>query len=74
MKTPKRKSLKTLEAEVERFNATHKVGDMVDLSHDDGTVKRVQIKHEATILGGHTAVGWFHEISGCYSLDKVLKR
>lgn len=66
------KSLKTLEKEVDKFNAKYKVGDFVNLQHDDGDVKRVQIKHEATILGNHTAVGWFHGISGCYSLDKVL--
>lgn len=71
MKPPKQKSLATLQKEVDTFNSKYKVGDMVNLLLDSGETKKVQIKHEATILGGHTAVGWFHEISGCYNISKV---
>ena len=34
-------------------------------------VKEVTVDSEATVLGGHSAVGWFKEISGCYQLDRV---
>ena len=66
-----KKSLKQLLKEVDDFNAKHKVGDKVKLTMDNNEVKEVTIKYKATILGGHSAVGWFEEISGCYSLDRV---
>lgn len=72
MNNPKKKSLKTLEAEVKAFNEKHKVGDSVTLLLDSGQIKSTRIKHEATILGGHTAVGWFEGVSGCYSLRNVM--
>ena len=68
---PKQKSQKQLELEVENFNLKFKVGDKVKLEVDGGEIKEVTVKHEATILGGHSAMGWFNEISGCYQLDRV---
>lgn len=68
---PKQKSQKQLELEVENFNLKHKVGDKVLLQTDGGEVKEVTVKHPATIMGGHSSVGWFEEISGCYQLDRV---
>ncbi len=67
----KQPSLKKLQEQVDRFNATYAVGCKVDLTMDSGEKKPVTIANKATILGGHSAVGWFDEISGCYALDRV---
>lgn len=69
---PKQKSQKQLELEVENFNLKYKVGDKVQLKTDSGELKKVTISNPASILGGHTSVGWFEEISGCYNLDRVI--
>jgi hypothetical protein len=68
---PKQKSLKTLEREVSEFNTKHKVGDRVNLLLDSGELREVEIYNEATILGNHSAVGWFKGVSGCYPLSSV---
>ncbi len=68
---PKPKSQKQLELEVENFNLKYKVGDKVLLQTDSGEIKEVTVKSEASIMGGHSSVGWFEEISGCYQLDRV---
>lgn len=68
----KQKTQRELELEVENFNLKHKVGDKVLLKNDAGEVNTVTVKSPATILGGHTAVGWFKEISGCYLLERVI--
>jgi hypothetical protein len=69
---PKKKSLKQLELEVENFNLKHKVGDKLKLKTDGNSIMIVTVKHPATILGGHSSMGWFEEISGCYQLDRVI--
>jgi len=69
----KQKSLKQLQSQVDDFNATYKVGDTLLLEKDSGERQTVTVHNPATILGGHSAVGWFEEISGCYSLDRVCK-
>jgi hypothetical protein len=66
------KNIKTLEKEVLDFNIKYKMGDPVKVQLDSGELRESTIKHEAEILGGHTAVGWFTGISGCYRLDKVV--
>ncbi len=66
-------NLKKIQAEVDRFNNTYNVGDKVMLKVSEG-IKEVTVKNRATILGGHSAVGWFEEVSGCYSLDFVIKK
>lgn len=68
------KSLKKLQQEVDEFNANHEVGSKVKVRLDSGEIIEATIYNKATILGGHSAVGWFEEISGCYSLDRVLKK
>lgn len=68
---PKQKTQEQLELEVKNFNLKFKVGDKVKLQKDDGEIQEVTVKHEATILSGHSSVGWFEEISGCYQLDRV---
>lgn len=60
-----------LQSQVYAFNKTCDVGSRVKLEMPDGSIKIVTVKAPASILGGHTAVGWFEEVSGCYSLEKV---
>ncbi len=67
----KQKSLKQLQSQVDEFNSTYKVGDTLLLEKDSGEKQTVTVYSPATVLGGHSAVGWFEEISGCYSLDRV---
>lgn len=66
------KSKHELEKEINDFNAKYKIGQKVELKKDSGEIVEVTIKHEATILGGHTAVGWFDEISGAFLLSRVI--
>lgn len=65
------KALRQLELKVENFNLKFKVGDKVKLQKDDGKIEEVTIRHPATVFNGHSAVGWFDEISGCCDLDRV---
>ena len=69
---PRQKSQRQLELEVENFNLKHKVGDKVQLRLDKGEVKEVTVRHEATIVGGHSSVAWFEEVSGSYQIDRVV--
>ncbi len=62
-----------LQGAVDQFNASCPVGTPVSVMMDDGTTKETKVKHEATILGGHTAMGWFDGISGCYLLARARK-
>ncbi len=61
-----------LALEVETFNRDHPVGSQVKIERN-GKHEMVTVKSEATILGGHSAVAWFNEISGCFAIDKVVK-
>lgn len=54
------------------FNSKYSAGDKVKLLKDDDSVEVVTVSSKATLLGGHTAVGWFEEISGCYLLERVI--
>lgn len=71
---PKRKTQAELQKQIDTFNATHAVGSIVTVKLDDGQTLDVEVEYPATILGGHTAVGWFKhpEISGAYALDRVV--
>jgi hypothetical protein len=62
-----------LEMQITAFNEKYKPGDQLNIKMDSGEIKQVTVKCPATILGGHTAVGWFNEISGCYDLSRVVK-
>ncbi len=68
----KPKSQKQLQQQVDKFNAAYGIGSKVNLKKDDGSIVPVTVADKASILGGHSAVGWFEEISGCYSLDRVM--
>lgn len=72
MKPPKQKSLSALQKEVDDFNANYKVGETVKVKTDDGNVIEDVVRHEATIMDGHTAMAWL-QIKGCYLLERVSK-
>lgn len=71
--TPQKKSLETLQQEVDAFNLKYPVGSKLKLKLDFGGAIEVVVRNEASILGGHSAVTWFEGIAGCYSLDKVVE-
>lgn len=74
-KRPKQKSIATLQRQIDLFNSKHKVGDTLQARHDEHQPWiDVTVRHAATILGGHSAVGWFHELVGCHSLDFVREK
>jgi len=60
-----------LESQVYAFNKTYDIGDRLKIERDNGEIDIVTVKAPASIVGGHSAVGWFNEISGCYSLDRI---
>lgn len=62
-----------LENQVTQFNLAFKVGDQVEvlkLANGDETFID-EIKHTATIMGGHTAMTWLKE-KGSYDLTFVV--
>lgn len=61
-------SLKTLQKIVDRFNAEFPVGSKVLLRKDSGEVE-TEVRAPAEVFGGHSAVGWFVGVSGCYSIE-----
>ena len=69
---PKRKTLKQLQAECDKFNAVNAVGADVFVKLDgvDEPFK-TKTKSTAQIMGGHTAVIWLENVSGAYKLDRV---
>jgi len=61
-----------LENQVNQFNEAYKVGDTVEVlkwSDENETFIDV-IKHEATIMGGHTAMTWLKD-KGSFDLTFV---
>lgn len=65
-------NLKKLQAQVDSFNQKYAVGDKVKIRKPGGHME-VTVKYPASIMGDHSAVGWFKEISACYDLDCVIK-
>jgi hypothetical protein len=57
---------------VDEFNALYPVGSLVILRTDSGP-KEVVVRARAEILGGHSAVGWFEGISGCYDIEDRVR-
>ena len=53
---------------VDDFNRLFPVGTEVMLRKDTETI-RTTVTHPAEILGGHSAVGWFDGVRGCYAID-----
>lgn len=63
-----------LQSQIETFNNSYKVGDKIEVWLILGKKSFVdEIKHEATIMGGHTAVCWLKE-KGSYDLTFVKGR
>ena len=56
---------------VDNWNAKYPVGQKVIVTIDNGDKIETVTTNEATLLGGHTAVGWFRDIRGAYSLDRA---
>jgi len=69
----RRPSQKQLQAQIDKFNAECPVGSDIILTMDDGATIETTVRHEATIIGGHSAVGWFDGITGCYMLDRARR-
>lgn len=63
--------IKHQEKLVREWNEKYPVGTLVIVTKDDLTEIRTVTTHEATMLGGHTAVAWLRDIVGCYLLDRV---
>ena len=63
-----------LENQVSTFNEVFKVGDKVQVLKraDSKETFEDEIKHPATIMGGHTAMAWLKE-KGSYDLTFVSK-
>jgi len=60
-----------LESQTTTFNNAYKVGDKVEVYKTPGGETFVdEIKHEATIMGGHTAMTWLKN-KGSYDLTFV---
>ncbi len=62
-----------LQLEVDKFNTKHPVGSKVSIKKDNGGIQEVTVSYAATVLMGHTSVGYFKEITGCYELDRVIE-
>lgn len=56
---------------VAEWNAKYLVGQPVIVTKDDGDEIVTKTLHEATLLGGHTAVCWFEGITGAYLLERA---
>ena len=68
MKPYKQPSLAQLEKIVFHFNEAYPVGSEVMLRKDTETIA-TKVTAPAQVLSGHSAVGWFEGVSGCYSIE-----
>lgn len=55
----------------DQWNRANKIGQPVRIRLDSGQVLDTATRSEATMLGGHTAVIWVHDVAGAYALDRV---
>jgi hypothetical protein len=65
-------NVKKIQDRVDSFNKKYSAGDKVKIKRPDG-IFEATVSNPATILGGHSAVGWFEEFSGCYDLDFIIE-
>lgn len=56
---------------VQTMNRAYPVGTVVDVEKDDGSLFLTKVRNEFVLLGGHTPVGWFEGIRGCYLATRV---
>lgn len=68
----KQPSQAQLQMQADAFNFNFKVGDKVNVRKDSGEMIEDTIKHQATIMGGHTVMAWL-EKSGSYLPERVSK-
>ena len=64
----KQKTERELQNIVDDFNLKFPVGTQVVLKKDTEVVQTV-VESPAEILGGHSAVGWFRGVRGCYAIE-----
>lgn len=65
-------SIEVMKSKIKVFNEKHPVGSAVIVVKDFGENVNTKVRCPAEILGGHTAVVWLDNISGAYSLDRVM--
>lgn len=63
--------LDRLQRQVDAFNAACPVGTPVVVRRDSGDEHYGTVRYPASILSGHSAVGWVTGITGCYLLDRI---
>lgn len=68
-----KKQMEKNQAIIDKFNTECPVGTPVIVEKDDGSTVETTVKYQATVLGGHTPVGWFNAISGAYDLSRAKK-
>jgi hypothetical protein len=64
-------TLRQLQAEVGRFNASCPIGARVSVRMDNGQERITTTRAPAQVLSGHTAVVWLDGMCGAYLLDRV---
>lgn len=64
----KRPNLMKLERLIAEFNRDFPCGTPVFLRMDSGEVM-TKVKGEAIVIGGHSAVAFFEDVTGCYSIE-----
>jgi len=57
---------------VEEWNRKYRIGQPVRVRMDDESFVETVTTAPASLLSGQVAVGWFRDIKGCYSLDRVI--
>ncbi len=62
---------KAEQKKVDDWNSKYDVGQKVIVKMDSGEERETETKYPAEVLSGHTAVGWFKGISGCYLLERA---
>ena len=58
------------QSQCDKFNAKCPVGTRVEVTLDDGSTIIDVIRHEATLMGGHTPVAWLTK-KGSFLLNRV---
>ncbi|HEY6950146.1 MAG TPA: hypothetical protein VI146_06010 [Nitrososphaeraceae archaeon] len=66
-----RRNQKELQKKVDEFNIKYPVGTDVYLTKDNGEIMQTKVKYPASVMGNHSAIGWFENVIGCYSLDRI---
>ena len=64
--------IKVMQGKIKAFNEIHPVGTSVIVIKDNGELLKTKVRHPAEIMGGHTAVVWLNDISGAYSLNRII--